>query len=252
MTVEKIDLGVRLQLLTDLQVAFYGIPGNGAGGGLHIVLDDGNMEDHHLVFCYRELHREAHEQSRALGLVILHELMMLSSAQRLAWYEEWDYRSISLLRGVEVKYIDGDDGGYKVWTPTGYVSVHDSIQADLAAWNSTGVRPLTAEDRGDLLRQGIELPKAPVYRGHCNRCDRCGELFATDVKYGCVPNNCARRALPDLRTTCAGCGAPFDMTDAEKEEQRRSFAHGNLKIDRPEATRVMVDRAAEDLEKNGG
>jgi hypothetical protein len=33
----------------------------------------------------------------------------------------------------------------------------------------------------------------------------------------------------------------------EKEEQRRSFAYGNTKIENPRITREMVDKAADDL-----
>jgi hypothetical protein len=37
------------------------------------------------------------------------------------------------------------------------------------------------------------------------------------------------------------------MTPEEKEEQRRSFAYGNTKIENPRITREMVDHAAEEL-----
>jgi hypothetical protein len=42
-------------------------------------------------------------------------------------------------------------------------------------------------------------------------------------------------------------------TAAEKEEQRRSFAYGNTKIENPRITREMVDREADALgaPKNG-
>jgi hypothetical protein len=40
-----------------------------------------------------------------------------------------------------------------------------------------------------------------------------------------------------------------EMTPEEKEEQRRSFAYGNLAIDRPDVTREDIDRAAERLDK---
>ncbi len=36
-------------------------------------------------------------------------------------------------------------------------------------------------------------------------------------------------------------------TPEEKEEQRRSFAYGNTKIENPRITREMVDKAADDL-----
>jgi hypothetical protein len=37
------------------------------------------------------------------------------------------------------------------------------------------------------------------------------------------------------------------MTEAEKEEQRRSFAYGSAKIENEDITREMVDAAAERL-----
>jgi hypothetical protein len=36
-------------------------------------------------------------------------------------------------------------------------------------------------------------------------------------------------------------------TPEENEEQRRSFAYGNTKIENPRITREMVDKAADDL-----
>ncbi len=38
-------------------------------------------------------------------------------------------------------------------------------------------------------------------------------------------------------------------TPQEKEEQRRSFAYGNTKIENPRITREMVDQAADALNK---
>lgn len=40
-----------------------------------------------------------------------------------------------------------------------------------------------------------------------------------------------------------------DMTDAEKEEQRRSFAYGNANIENERVTREIVDQEAEKLRK---
>jgi hypothetical protein len=39
------------------------------------------------------------------------------------------------------------------------------------------------------------------------------------------------------------------LSDAEREEQRRSFAYGNANIENSNVTRQTVDRAADDLEK---
>lgn len=41
------------------------------------------------------------------------------------------------------------------------------------------------------------------------------------------------------------------MTPAQQEEQRRSFAYGNTKIENDLITREMIDEAAERLAKQG-
>jgi len=41
------------------------------------------------------------------------------------------------------------------------------------------------------------------------------------------------------------------MSEAEKEAQRRSFAYGNAHIENERVTRAMVDNAAEKLGKHG-
>jgi hypothetical protein len=42
-------------------------------------------------------------------------------------------------------------------------------------------------------------------------------------------------------------GRDFVLTPKEKEQQRRSFAYGNIVIENPRVTREMVDRAADEL-----
>jgi hypothetical protein len=42
------------------------------------------------------------------------------------------------------------------------------------------------------------------------------------------------------------------MSPQEKEEQRRSFAYGNTKIENPRITREMIDQEAEKLARNNG
>lgn len=41
------------------------------------------------------------------------------------------------------------------------------------------------------------------------------------------------------------------MTPAQQEEQRRSFAYGNTKIENDLITRQMIDEAAERLARSG-
>lgn len=39
----------------------------------------------------------------------------------------------------------------------------------------------------------------------------------------------------------------YEMTPEEREEQRRSFAYGNVHLSNPDITRKMVDEAADRL-----
>jgi len=39
----------------------------------------------------------------------------------------------------------------------------------------------------------------------------------------------------------------YEMSDEEREEQRRSFAHGNVSLHNPNVTRELIDQEAEKL-----
>lgn len=41
----------------------------------------------------------------------------------------------------------------------------------------------------------------------------------------------------------------YTMTDAEREEQRRSFAYGNVKLHNPNLTREQVDATADAIKR---
>ena len=85
--------------VTALAGEFYGHDGNGAGGSLHIVLDDGNVEDHSVQFC-REY---AGKEGDALGAAMADLLMRLSPAMRYRVYERIPFSAApySLRRGSE-------------------------------------------------------------------------------------------------------------------------------------------------------
>lgn len=59
--------------------AYYAKPENGVGGNLHIVLDDGNVEDSHVRFCLDR----AHEAGDADGIALAGLLLRMSRTQRL-------------------------------------------------------------------------------------------------------------------------------------------------------------------------
>jgi hypothetical protein len=41
----------------------------------------------------------------------------------------------------------------------------------------------------------------------------------------------------------------YQMTEEEKEAQRRSFVYGNLAIDNPEVTKELVNKIADEMDK---
>ena len=77
--------------LEDLQKTLYSAPGCSCGGPLHIILDDGNLEDTDLEFCRRELDKNTYRYLKsvlALCGAILTLLKALSPAQRHLWWHE--------------------------------------------------------------------------------------------------------------------------------------------------------------------
>ena len=58
-------------------------PENVVGGNLHIVLDDGNLEDHHIQFCISRAAEAGDKEGIALGDALLE----LSMTQRKKLYK---------------------------------------------------------------------------------------------------------------------------------------------------------------------
>ena len=78
---------LRLDNLRELVRELYGQ--EPCGGPLHIITDDGNVRDGDIVFCYRYLHEEGDDVSfyiQSLSKAILHELALMSRAQRVIWW----------------------------------------------------------------------------------------------------------------------------------------------------------------------
>jgi len=55
---------------------------NGVGCCLHIVLDDGNVEDHQVEFCIEQAKKQKHENCQFLGELLL----KMSQTQRRRLY----------------------------------------------------------------------------------------------------------------------------------------------------------------------
>lgn len=68
--------------------AYYALPGNICGGNLHIVLDDDNVEDGHLMFCLKE----CVNNSDGYGVMLCGTMLRMTEAERMAVvgrYEEY-------------------------------------------------------------------------------------------------------------------------------------------------------------------
>ena len=54
----------------------------GSGGLLHILLDDDNIEDDHIAFCWKECIQNPEREESKIGQLICEEYMKLSMPQR--------------------------------------------------------------------------------------------------------------------------------------------------------------------------
>lgn len=64
--------------------AFYAMWGNGVGGSLHIVLDDGNVEDSSIEFCRKWA--EDHGDLSGIALAMVLARMSKTQRSKLAYY----------------------------------------------------------------------------------------------------------------------------------------------------------------------
>lgn len=51
--------------------AYYAMPGNSCGGSLHVVLDDGNLDDHSVQFCIDNARDRGDDAGVRLGELLL-------------------------------------------------------------------------------------------------------------------------------------------------------------------------------------
>ena len=72
-----------MKTLIKLCKEYYNIPGNELGGNLHIVLDDGNIEDGSIDFCLKQ----AEEKNDPKGIQICKLIFELTYDERQKLYE---------------------------------------------------------------------------------------------------------------------------------------------------------------------
>ena len=70
---------------------YYDLPNNGAGGFLHIVLDDGNTNYDSIIFCYQQ----CDENKDTLGLLICDILLEIDEHIReILYLKRWGRKDI--------------------------------------------------------------------------------------------------------------------------------------------------------------
>jgi len=63
--------------------AYYAISGNGVGGNLHIILDDGNIDNEDVKFCLDECKKSCDSE----GVILCGLLLRMSKTQRRKMYK---------------------------------------------------------------------------------------------------------------------------------------------------------------------
>lgn len=90
----------------------YHLDGCGTGGLLHIVLDDGNLEDNHIQWCLEQCEANPDQEEAEIGKLICKELLKLPMQQRRLVYEH-DYKIVLRCLGPsgckECWIEDGED-----------------------------------------------------------------------------------------------------------------------------------------------
>ena len=80
-------MSLKLRELCELIQEYY--LDNSSGGTLHIVLDDGNLEEHHIQWCLDNSIKDGKDER---AKVIAEKLLKATPAKRLRLYEDhWEY-----------------------------------------------------------------------------------------------------------------------------------------------------------------
>lgn len=94
---------VALKQLCD---TLYSMEGCGAGGNLHILLDDDNYDDDSILWCLKECLLHPEHPSSMIGIVICHEYLKMSIKERVIFDWYWNGADIecSLERAIQGCY----------------------------------------------------------------------------------------------------------------------------------------------------
>ena len=77
-----------MDILKELCEELYRLPECGCGGMLHIILDDANFENEHILYCIKECFHHPEKPESTLGVIICNEYLKMTKEERLVfdWY----------------------------------------------------------------------------------------------------------------------------------------------------------------------
>jgi hypothetical protein len=78
-----------MTMLKRLCKEFYRLPECGAGGPLHILLDDDNYDSGSIMFCLRECLNHPNDSVRTLGIIICKEYLRMNMVERAVFDSYW-------------------------------------------------------------------------------------------------------------------------------------------------------------------
>ena len=71
-----------LETIREYIGCLYGLEGCCTGGLLHILLDDNNLEDHHIEWCLKQCEEHPENEESEIGKLICKEYLKLTIPQR--------------------------------------------------------------------------------------------------------------------------------------------------------------------------
>ena len=200
-----------------LKDAFYMLEGNGAGGSLHIVLDDNNWERSSVEFCLKY----AQDAGDRAGIAFATLLLELTDEQLHEWLGPGycgrcgaDYGDEHV--GQTFNNVDGRCPDCGSFPKSEMAEVIERVQ-------------IGADGKPDEATRGIEVR---------DRCDLCNALSsdadpaaAEQARTGFYPPNCP--------SPCPTCGAPPWFERAENKQPPRDPAPGDVVVSREDFVRKV-------------
>ena len=97
-----------MDTLRELCRCLYKLKGCGAGGLLHVVLDDNNYNDHFIKYCLDCCLKNPDREESELGALICKELLKMSSKERAVfdWYWMGSDLECTRIACDECRYLD--------------------------------------------------------------------------------------------------------------------------------------------------